>query len=193
MRRLLPAAALLLVASPLGVSSARAEVGLPQIDFANPLTTSQVVWGVLIFLVLYILLSRGALPKVASVLAERANTISADLDAAKMAKQEADAAAAEVLRATREAQASAAAEVAQASAAAKAAAEIEAARATAVLEAQLADAEARIHAARKAAMGALREVAAEATSALAGRLMGHAPDAAAVDAAVGAALAARKA
>jgi F-type H+-transporting ATPase subunit b len=193
MRRLLPAAALLLVASPLGVSPARAEVGLPQIDFANPLTTSQIVWGVLIFLVLYILLSRGALPKVASVLQERASTISADLDAAMKAKLEADAAAAEVLRATREAQASAAAEVAQASAAAKAAAEIEAARATAVLEAQLADAEARIHAARKAAMGALREVAAEATSALAGRLMGHAPDAAAVDAAVGAALAVRKA
>jgi F-type H+-transporting ATPase subunit b len=193
MRRLLPAAALLLVASPLGVSPARAEVGLPQIDFANPLTTSQVVWGALIFAVLYVMLSRGALPKVARVLEERARTISADLNAAKTAKQEADAAAAEVLRATREAQASAAAEVAQASAAAKAAAEIEAARATAVLEAQLADAEARIHAARKAAMGALREVAAEATSALAGRLMGHAPDQAAVDAAVGAALAMRKA
>lgn len=193
MRRLLPAAALLLVASPLGMSPARAAVGLPQIDFANPLTTSQVVWGALIFALLYVLLSRGALPKVASVLAERARTISADLDAAKIAKQEADAAAAEVLRATREAQASAAAEVAQASAAAKAAAEAEAARATALLEAQLADAEARIHAARKAAMGALREVAMDATTALTGRLIGHAPDPAAVDAAVGTALAGRKA
>lgn len=193
MRRLLPAAALLLVASPLGMTQARAAVGLPQIDFANPLTTSQVVWGALIFALLYVLLSRGALPKVASVLAERVRTIGADLDAAKAAKHQADTAAAEVLRAMREAQASAAAEVAQATAAAKAAAEADAARATAALEAHLAAAEARIHAARAAAMGALREVAAEATSALAGRLMGHAPDPAAVDAAVGSAIAMRKA
>jgi F-type H+-transporting ATPase subunit b len=193
MRRLLPAAALLLVASPLGATPALAEVGLPQMDFANPLTTSQVVWGALIFALLYVLLSRGALPKVASVLEERARTIGADLDAAKAAKQQADTAVAEVARATREAQAAAAAEIAQAAAAAKAAAEAEAARATAALEAQLAAAEARIHAARAAAMGALREVATEATTALAARLIGHAPAAAAVDSAVGAALASRKA
>ena len=37
---------------------------MPQLDFANPLTTSQVVWGAIIFVVLYILLSRIALPKV---------------------------------------------------------------------------------------------------------------------------------
>ncbi len=193
MRRLLPAATLPLAVSALGVTPARAAVGLPQIDFANPLTTSQVVWGALIFAVLYVLLSRGALPKVASVLEERTRTIGADLDAAKAAKQQADTHATEVIRATREAQATAAAEVAQATAAAKAAAEAEAARATAALDAQLAAAEARIHAARAAAMGALREVATDVTSALAGRLIGHAPEAAAVNAAVGAALASRKA
>lgn len=192
MRRLLPAAALL-AASPLGMSPAWAKVGLPQMDFANPLTTSQVVWGAVIFFALYILLSRGALPKVAGVLEERASAIASDLDAAKAAKQQADAAAAEVSKATREAQASAAAEVAQATSAAKSAAEAEAVRATAALDAQLEAAEARIQAARATAMGALRQVATEATSALAGRLIGHAPDAGAVDAAVGAALAARKA
>ncbi len=193
MRRLLPAAALLLVLSVLGAIPAQAAVGLPQIDFANPLTTSQMVWGAVIFALLYVLLSRGALPKVARVLEERGRTIGADLDAAKAAKQQADIAAAEVTRATREAQASAAAEVAQATAAAKVAAEAEAARATAALDAQLAAAEARIHAARTAAMGALREVATEATTALTARLIGHLPDAAAVDGAVGAAMAARKA
>ena len=37
---------------------------MPQLDFANPLTTSQVVWGAIIFVVLYVLLSRIGLPKV---------------------------------------------------------------------------------------------------------------------------------
>ena len=42
--------------------------GMPQLDFSTPLTTSQVVWGALIFIVLYIMLSRTGLPMVASVL-----------------------------------------------------------------------------------------------------------------------------
>ena len=45
---------------------------MPQIDFTTPLTTSQVVWGAVIFIVLYFTLSRNALPLVASVLEERA-------------------------------------------------------------------------------------------------------------------------
>src|ERR1700758_2184517 len=69
--------------------------GMPQLDFANPLTTAQVVWGAIIFIVLYILLSRGGLPQVASVLEERAARISADLDAARAAKAKADADAAQ--------------------------------------------------------------------------------------------------
>ena len=47
---------------------AMAEGGLPQLDFANKLTTYQVVWGVVIFAILYVLASWTALPKVASVL-----------------------------------------------------------------------------------------------------------------------------
>ena len=38
---------------------------MPQLDFANPLTTYQVLWGAVIFMVLYVLASRIALPKVA--------------------------------------------------------------------------------------------------------------------------------
>ena len=34
---------------------------MPQLDFTTPLTTSQVVWGAIIFVVLYILLSPDAL------------------------------------------------------------------------------------------------------------------------------------
>ena len=37
--------------------------GLPQLDFTTPLTISQIVWGAIIFIVLYILASRFALPQ----------------------------------------------------------------------------------------------------------------------------------
>ena len=49
--------------------------GLPQLDFGNKLTTYQVVWGALIFVILYVLASRTALPKVEAVLEERARRI----------------------------------------------------------------------------------------------------------------------
>ena len=41
--------------------------GMPQLDFANPLTTSQVVWGALIFIVLYILLCTAMAARPSSV------------------------------------------------------------------------------------------------------------------------------
>jgi len=64
--------------------------GLPQLDFANKLTTYQVVWGVVIFVILYILASRTALPKVEAVLEERARRIAGDLEGARDAKSRAD-------------------------------------------------------------------------------------------------------
>ncbi len=54
--------------------------GLPQLDFGNRLTTYQVLWGAVIFLILYILASRTALPMVATVLETRAKRIAGDLD-----------------------------------------------------------------------------------------------------------------
>ena len=72
----------LLAALLLPPAAARAE-GMPQLDFANPLTTSQVVWGAIIFALLYVLLSRIGLPKVGAVLEERARHIAADLETAQ--------------------------------------------------------------------------------------------------------------
>ena len=83
----------------LAPSSAMAE-GMPQLDFHNPLTISQVVWGVIIFVVLYILVSKFALPRVGSVLDERAGHIAADLDSARQASQRAEAGKAEAVAAT---------------------------------------------------------------------------------------------
>lgn len=167
--------------------------GMPQLDFANPLTVSQVVWLAIIFVVLYLLLSRWALPQVGAVLEMRANRIQADLEAAQAAKSQADAAVAELTAATREAQATAQAEIAGAVATAKDAAAAQAATLNARLEAQLADAEQRINAARTSAMGALRSVATDTASAVVSRLVGSAPAADAVERAVDGALAARRA
>ena len=89
---------LLLAAFLLLPAAARAE-GMPQLDFANPLTTSQVVWGAIIFAVLYVLASRFALPKVAAVLEERATHIAPTWRRAG-AKHKADAAVAELTAAT---------------------------------------------------------------------------------------------
>lgn len=186
---LLTAAAMSFVTS--AAIAAEAKGGMPQLDFKNVLLKSQVVWLVIIFSVLYILLSRWALPKVGSVLEKRAATIAGDLNAARQAKTAADAAVAELTAKTQAAHAGAQAEIASAVDTAKAAAAVQTATLTARLDAQLAEAEGRINAARTAAMGALRQVASETAGVVVARLTGVAASNAAVDAAVGVALAAR--
>ena len=65
---------------------------MPQLDFANPLILTQVLWLLVIFGALYVLLSKVALPPVAKVLADREAAITADLETARTLKAEADAA-----------------------------------------------------------------------------------------------------
>ena len=69
---------------------------MPQLDFSNPLTIAQVVWMAIIFGLLYYILARYALPQVAEVLEGRASRIAVDLDSARAAKAQADAAVAEI-------------------------------------------------------------------------------------------------
>jgi F-type H+-transporting ATPase subunit b len=171
--------------------AARAE-GMPQLDFGNPLTTSQVVWGAIIFAVLYIVLSRVALPRVAEVLEERAQHIAADLETARASKTRADAAANEVAEATARARAEAQAAINAALDAAKQAGAVRIAALNERLEKQLQDAEAQISAARAAAMSALREVATETAATVIGRLTGAPADQQRLSGAVTAALAARR-
>ena len=171
--------------------AAEAKEGMPQLDFKNVLLKSQVVWLVIIFALLYVLLSRWALPKIGTVLEKRAATIEGDLNAARGAKASADAAVAELTAKTRAAHAGAQAEIVNAVDAAKAAAASQTATLTARLDAQLAEAEGRINIARTAAMGALRQVASDTASVVVSRLTGVAANNSAVDAAVGSALTAR--
>jgi F-type H+-transporting ATPase subunit b len=181
----------LLAAGLLVLPAAAMAEGMPQLDFRTPLTVSQVVWGAIIFLVLYIMLSRTGLPMVASVLEERATRISRDLDEARTAKGSADAGMAEAGQATAKARAESQAAINAAMDEAKKAAGAQAEALNARLEKQLQDSEAQIGQARAAAMNALRQVATEATATVVTRLTGMAPDPARLDAAVASALAAR--
>jgi F-type H+-transporting ATPase subunit b len=181
----------LLVALLLAPAAARAE-GMPQLDFANPLTTSQVVWGAIIFVVLYILLSRIGLPMVAEVIDARARHIASDLETARASKARSDEAAKEVAEATARARAEAQAAINAALDAAKQEAAGRIAALNERLEKQLHEAEAQINAARSAAMSALREVATETAATVISRLTGAPPDQQRLDGAIGAALAARR-
>jgi F-type H+-transporting ATPase subunit b len=165
--------------------------GMPQLDFSTPLTLSQVVWGAIIFLVLYILLARTGLPLVASVLEERATKIAKDLNDARSAKTSADAGMAEAELATTKARAEAQAAINAALEDAKQAAMAQSEALNAKLEKQLQDAEAQIAGARSSAMSALRQVATETAATVVTRLTGAAPDAGRLDGAIGSALAAR--
>ena len=159
--------------------------GMPQLNFKSPLTVSQVVWGAIIFALLYVLLSRWALPKVASVVEDRRTRIAGDLDTAHSAKSEADAAVAELTEATRRARSESQAAIATATQHAKAEAASRAAAMNATLDAQLSEAEGRIATARDSAMGALRQVAGDTATAVVTRLTGQTPEAGAIDRAVG--------
>jgi F-type H+-transporting ATPase subunit b len=165
--------------------------GMPQLDFKTPLTTSQVVWGAIIFVVLYILLSRTGLPMVASVLEERATRIAKDLDEARAAKASADAGMREAEEATAKAHAESQAAINASLEEAKKAAAAQAEVLNARLEKQLQDAEAQIAQARASAMSALRQVATETAATVVTRLTGKAPDAGRLDGAVASALAGR--
>ena len=185
-RLILTAPALLLMAA------GPEKEGMPQLNFASPLTTSQVVWGAIIFALMYVLLSRWALPQVSSVVDSRNATVSRDLDTARASKTEADRAVAELTAATRRARADAASAVASAAKQAKDQAALQSAAMNERLDAQIAEAETRIGQARAAAMGALRQVAGETATVVITRLTGHAPETAAVDGAVGELLASNR-
>jgi len=161
--------------------------GMPQLAFGHPvqgpLLIGQVVWQVVIFFVLFLLLAFVALPRLGAVIENRRQRIEADLEAARTAMQSADAAIAAQREATQAARAEAQAAVNAAMQSAQQEMDAKAEALNAALAKQIGDAEARIDQGRKAALGAVRQVAGETVDALLAKL-GAASDAARVQAAV---------
>ena len=165
--------------------------GMPQLDFTTPLTISQVVWGAIIFVVLYIVLSRTGLPRVASVLEERAARISKDLDDARTTKARADAGVLEAGQATDKARAESQAAINAALEEAKAVDARNSEALNARLQTQLEASEAQIAQARALAMSSLHQVALETAATIVTRLTGAHPETGQLESAIQTALASR--
>jgi F-type H+-transporting ATPase subunit b len=164
---------------------------LPQMDFGNALTTYQVLWGAVVFLILYVLASRTALPKVEAVLEARAERIAGDLEDAKDAKARADAGIQAAADATAKARSDAQAAINAALESSKQAAAVQSAALNDRLDKQLQEAESQIAAARGAALDALPGVAIDTAVTLITRLTGTIPDPGRLSSAINAAMAAR--
>jgi F-type H+-transporting ATPase subunit b len=181
------------VALLLSAPAAMAEGTMPQMDFHNPLTSTQVLWMAVILVVLYFVLARWGLPEVGKVLENRSAVITRDLAAARGAKTAADLAVKQLNVTIKQARASAQAQIASAVAQAKAHAALQAASLAAKLDQQLAESEAQIAVARAHAMAAIKPVATEAAGTILLKLTGDAPENETVGQRVDDALAARKA
>ena len=159
--------------------------GMPQLDFST--FPNQIFWLLVTLVVIYFVLSRVALPRIGSVLAERKGTITNDLAAAEELKQKAVGAE----KAYNDALVSARAEAAKIVAAAKADIQKDLdkalAKADAEIAAKAAESEKHIAEIRAGAEAAVTEVAKDTAKELVAALGGNA-DAKAVTAAVNAAL-----
>ncbi|MGY3437513.1 MULTISPECIES: F0F1 ATP synthase subunit B' [unclassified Marinovum] len=164
-----------------GADAAASAPGMPQLDFSN--WGNQIFWLLITLAVIYFVLSRIALPRIAAVLAERQGTITNDLAKAEELKRQAG----EAEQAYDTALANARSEAQNIIAAAKAdiAADLKVAtdKADAEIAAKSAEADVAISEIRASAMENVvivaRETAAEIVNALGGKA-----DSAAIDAAV---------
>lgn len=156
--------------------------------FQSETFASQLVWLAIAFVLLYVLMSKLALPRVASIIEGRQNKIEGDLAEAARLKTQSDEAVAAYEKALSDARANAQAIANETRD--KQAAEAEARRKQLEdeLNAKLAAAETTIAATKKAAMGNVRGIAEDATRAIVERLIGTAPNEKAVADAVAASL-----
>ncbi len=155
---------------------------MPQFDPANFLP--QLAWLAVIFAVLYFAIVRPTLPKVGRVIDEREQRVSSDLDAAEVAKTEADAIRTRYDAGMATAREAAQAEVAAARAKASQAIETRMKALAATLDARSDEAAVRIAAARSAAEAKLAATTADLTGEAVARLTGLTVSPAEIDAAL---------
>jgi len=172
------------------VAESQHEGGLPQLNTAT--YEGQIIWLVISFAVLFLIVSRLALPKVTKVLEEREERIANDLDTAERLKRDAE----DVKAAYEAAIAEARTKSKDLILAAKETIQADIAKAQADLDAELSkkadEAEAAIAKARDEAFASIDTVAAEAAQDMLKKLAGIEGEDAAVAKAVKAAAAQRK-
>ena len=143
--------------------------GLPQLNFDT--YPSQIFWLLVSLAVLYYLMSRIALPRIASVLEERADAIAGDLDRAEELKRRAEEAEQAYRQALAEARSKAQAIAAETRAGIQKEIDEAIARADAEISARTAESEKRIAEIRERAIPDVAQVAEEAAVAVVDRIM----------------------
>lgn len=149
---------------------------------------SQIFWLAICFVVLYVLLARWALPRVASIFSARRGRIEGDFEAARRLTEESQAAIESYEKALADARAKAQSIASATRAEFAAKAEETKKRLEAELAAKLADAERKIETTKKAAMANVRNIAADAAGEIVKRLSGGEPNKQSLERAVDAAL-----
>jgi len=153
------------------VGSDGSAIGMPQLCFEW--FPNQIFWLVLTLVVIFLVLSRIALPRIAAVLAERSGTITNDIAAAEMLKNKAADAEDAYNKALSDARAEAQNIVAGAKADIQADLDVAIAKADAEIAAKAAESEKAIAEIRAGALASVEEVAkdtaAEIVSALGGK------------------------
>lgn len=144
--------------------------GLPQLDPSSFAT--QIFWLAVTFIVLYLLMSRVALPRVRDVLEERERRITDDLEKAQRLKDESEAVLAEYEKALADARANAQAMFAEAAEQANAEVAKRQQDVSQKLAKQLEKAESRVRVAKAEALDNIRQVAIEVAQDAAARLIG---------------------
>ena len=152
--------------------------------FQKETFASQLVWLAITFVALYLVISRIAVPRIGGIFEERAKRIEGDFADARRAKADSEAALAAYEKALADARNRAQAIGAEIRDKLNAEAEERRKALEAKLNAQLAEAEKTIAATKSAAMANVRGIAVDAASAIVERLIGTAPAAPAVAAAV---------
>lgn len=145
--------------------------GFPPMDAHS--FPSQIFWLVIFFALLYLLMSKVALPRMAAVLDKRHKAIESDLSKASALKHETEAAIQHYEKSLSDARANA--QGIATDTRAKIAAEIEGERSALekTLSAKLAEADSRISATKAKAMQDVHEVAAETAAEIVSELTGH--------------------
>ncbi|TVS04034.1 MAG: F0F1 ATP synthase subunit B' [Rhodobacteraceae bacterium] len=159
--------------------------GMPQLDIST--FPNQIFWLVVTLVVLYFVMSRVALPRVAAVLADRRGVITSDIATAEEFKHKAQAAEEAYHKALAEARAEAGRIVEAAKAEMQEELDAQMAKADAEIAARTAESERRIQEIRDSAMDMVSEVSKDATKDIL-ELFGAKADARSVNAAVAARL-----
>ena len=152
--------------------------------FQKETFASQIVWLVIAFVALYLLISRIAVPRIGGILEARTKRVEGDFADAQRAKDESEAALAAYEKALADARGRAQAIGAEIREKLHAEGEERRKALESKLNGQLAEAEKQIAATKSAAMTNVRGIAVDAASAIVERLIGTAPPAPAVSAAV---------